>query len=110
MPSTLFRKTDSWIKLADLLDHRTPFKNSNGTFRGATEAADGWYATGRLPQEYRESFLAVLPLIDYVIYSYGTPIAWHTPTAAGWQVPDARYSVTTTQHQNRVRVAIENGI
>jgi hypothetical protein len=38
------------------------------------------------------------------VYSYGTPIAWHTNT--GWFIPDLKYSVTTSKHQGYVRRAI----
>jgi hypothetical protein len=54
----------------------------------------------------------------YVVFSYGTPIAWTFDTSeAGfrqaarwrqWHQPDVRYSVTTTGHQRRVAVAIAN--
>jgi len=40
----------------------------------------------------------------YVVYSYGTPIAWHT--AEGWYVVEQKFSVTTSKHQNYVRRAI----
>lgn len=41
----------------------------------------------------------------FVIFSYRTPIAW-TFAHAGteWTIPDVRYTVTTTNHQNVVRV------
>ena len=41
----------------------------------------------------------------YVVYSYGTPIAWHTQ-AYGWYVVEQKFSVTTSKHQNYVRQAI----
>lgn len=40
----------------------------------------------------------------YVVYSYGTPIAWRT--ASGWYVVEQKFSVTTSKHQNYVRRAI----
>jgi hypothetical protein len=40
----------------------------------------------------------------YVVYSYQTPIAW-APAGVGLHVPDARYSPTTTKHQNICRKA-----
>lgn len=43
----------------------------------------------------------------YVVYSYDTPIAWCPAHKYGmWTVPAARYSRTTTRHQNRVRLAV----
>jgi len=57
----------------------------------------------------------------YVVYSYSTPIAWFVSsrpfgsqwsdsmaTKAYWTVPDRRYSVTTSRHQNIVRSALES--
>lgn len=41
---------------------------------------------------------------DYIIYSYGTPIAWHG--AFGWSLPAIKYSQTTSRHQSIVRSAI----
>lgn len=46
--------------------------------------------------------------IDYVIYSYNTPIAWHV-SAEGvdeWIYPDTSYSRTTSQHQAKIRRAL----
>ena len=40
----------------------------------------------------------------YVVYSYGTPIAWHT--IDGWYVVEQKFSVTTSKHQNYVRRAV----
>ena len=45
--------------------------------------------------------------IDYVVYSYATPIAWHTE-AGVWYIPAIKYSVTTSKHQNVVRRAVKN--
>jgi hypothetical protein len=43
----------------------------------------------------------------FVIFSYRTPIAWMIRNE-GWVVPDTRYSVTTTHHQNVTRTAVAN--
>ena len=53
-------------------------------------------------------------VVNYVIYSYNTPIAyrrvadWNRDGTANyeWIVPDVRYSVTTTKHQGKVRTAL----
>ena len=44
--------------------------------------------------------------IDYVIYSYSTPIAWLRGDGE-WAMPAADYSVTTTRHKNTIRAAIQ---
>ena len=36
--------------------------------------------------------------VVYVVFSYATPIAWHTATF-GWVVPDVFYTPTTLTHQ-----------
>lgn len=43
--------------------------------------------------------------IDYVIYSYTTPIAWLRGDGE-WAMPEAYYSVTTERHKNTIRAAI----
>lgn len=61
-------------------------------------------AYGRLDPEEFARFKAVETQVDYVVYSYGTPIAWRT--AEGWYVVEQKFSVTTSKHQNYVRRAI----
>ena len=71
-------------------------------------ALEGWrahYQTGALDKENCERYLADTKAgIDYLVYSYSTPIAWHT--AEGWYVVEQKFSVTTSKHQNYVRQAI----
>ena len=43
--------------------------------------------------------------IDYVIYSYGTPIAYRTNNGE-WTIPYAEYSETTSRHQSVIRYAV----
>ena len=44
--------------------------------------------------------------IDYVVYSYGTPIAYRAEDSGEWVVPDTKYSVTTSKHQGTIRYAL----
>ena len=44
--------------------------------------------------------------VDYVIYSYSTPIAWLRGDG-NWFMPVAGYSPITTRHQNTIRAAIQ---
>jgi hypothetical protein len=44
----------------------------------------------------------------YVVFSYGTPIAWNTPE--GWYVVAQKFSVTTSKHSNYVRRAIAESL
>src|SRR5690606_28850766 len=49
----------------------------------------GATGTGRMPEEEARAYRSADVL--YTVCSYATPIAWLT--AAGWVVPDVRYSV-----------------
>ena len=44
--------------------------------------------------------------IDYVVYSYGTPIAYRAELSGQWIVPDVKHSVTTSKHQGTIRYAL----
>lgn len=54
---------------------------------------------GHLPPEYAEDLVRA----DYVVISYGTPIAWETDGEI--TLPDVGYSATTGQHQYTVKAA-----
>ena len=63
--------------------------------------------TGRLDPEEHALYNEALALgVDYLVYSYGTPIAWHTPQ--GWYIVAQKFSVTTSKHQNAVKRAISS--
>lgn len=59
-------------------------------------------ATGRLSSDLVLQLQLDEP--DYIVYSYGTPIAWHGKF--GWSLPAIKYSQTTSRHQSIVRSAI----
>jgi len=65
-------------------------------------------AYGRLDPEEFARFKAVEIQVDYVVYSYGTPIAWHTMD--GWYVVEQKFSVTTSKHQTFTRRAIAESL
>lgn len=74
-----------------------PFRSGN--FDADTYARHGF---GYLPDVWQKEFTADNapdgPGVDYVVYSYSTPIAWHT-VGKGWTVPTVSYSSTTaTKH------------
>jgi hypothetical protein len=76
------------------------------SMRGRVRCGDPYHCGiefGRLPHEHRKS----AERATYVVYSYGTPIAWVTD--GEWVVPDERYSATTSNHQGLVRVGISHG-
>lgn len=90
---------------ADFIARREPFTTS-----GAMSARYvRWMpSTGRLPAD---EIADLADLIEenrehgeetYVVFSYGTPIAWAT-LLEDLVVPDVRYSVTTSKHQSVCR-------
>ena len=91
-------------KCFDLIRERIAFKGSN---------LFGYYVplvwdcfepkTGKLPDTDVLKLHREQP--SYIIYSYGTPIAWWS-TTTGWNIPTVKYSVTTSKHQTYVRRAI----
>jgi hypothetical protein len=49
------------------------------------------------------------PELVYVVYSYRTPIAWHTD-AEGWYLVAQKFSPTTSKHQGYVRRAVAESL
>lgn len=99
--------TTSTRNAADLISKRQPFATS-GALSGATPGATlSHWDLGRLPRDPANAIMIdhLSGSLDYIVYSYGTPIAWHR-TDTGWTVPDVRYSVTTSRHQGVVRQAV----
>lgn len=64
---------------------------------------------GELPEHYRQEFRGAARSVDYIVWSYATPIAWHARLSGGdregsgyrgvWVIPHVRYSQTTSKHQ-----------
>lgn len=82
------------------IGQRTQFHTS-GSLQGTYFRTE----CGMLPQHRMASYLRAQDADDfYAVYSYFTPIAWYAHGT--WTVPDVRYSVTTSKHQNIVRKAV----
>lgn len=79
------------------------FTNSAGSFRGEDVLTTYDYKQGRLSDDLFK--MLCQSGAKYVIYSYGTPIAWISAHGK-WFVPEIRYSVTTSKHQSIVRGAV----
>ena len=78
---------------------------TSGALKG--EATPYWIDSGRMAQDDANALRTAkyAPGIHYVVYSYGTPIAYLVKSG-GWVVPDAKYSATTSKHQTTVRRAL----
>lgn len=84
--------------LRPILANRITFQNSTGSLRGYAGRGE---SAGRLAGADRDAFDAAWSEIDYIVFSYQTPIAWHTPK--GWHVVEQKFSATTSNHQSQVR-------
>jgi hypothetical protein len=82
---------------------RQEFKAS--ALSGSTYSLGG----GRLGGKELATFQADVNAVTYIVYSYGTPIAWHTLNF-GWYVVEQKFSVTTSKHSNYVRRAIADSL
>jgi hypothetical protein len=100
----------AWWVFRDVMASLRPFRT-----RGALRGVTGPECSGAGSLGDRNPRAAILwsidrPRIDYVVYSYDTPIAWHVNTIIGgeWVFPMATYSQTTSRHQSKIRTALEN--
>lgn len=80
--------------------NREPFK-THGALAGGPSILGH---LGMLGHDDREQWYADVNDVDYVVTSYATPIAWHTPR--GWHVVAQRFSATTSRHQSTVSRAL----
>jgi hypothetical protein len=93
-------KNDPAWKFAAAIEQGLTFTNSGDTLYGRTEFAGfGRYAA------FDKIDLDQLREAVYVVYSYGTPIAWET-RGGGWVLNRTKYSVTTSGHQSKIFDAI----
>lgn len=83
------------------VDNLSDFDAGNliGKHRARGEKVD----LGRMPKKEAHGIDKAI----YVIYSYGTPIAWALSKDT-WIIPTTKFSVTTTQHQSLVKTAVDN--
>ena len=121
MRSTVKRVTtrESFYVYADLMDRRVDFK-TGGALRG--EACDGYFGMfGWMPLDFRQAINGngfhtideadqdadLRHYIDYVVYSYQTPIALHyrRGDTSFWITPEVRYTQTTSCHQGHINTA-----
>lgn len=100
-------KTSRWSELRDLIKRGHEFHNNGKTFRGVHWDADHASLPGKgmMPEsEYNTlELMHRLRGIDYVVFSYRTPIAYRL-TNGTWITPAVKYSPTTSQHQGKINV------
>lgn len=93
----------SWHSFVEPMQRREAFTTS-GTFSGGPVSGYGLLERGWLPLGWWNS-LTEEPDLDYVVWSFRTPIAWHSRN--GWTMPDVKYSQRTSVHQGKMRTVIE---
>lgn len=88
---------------AEHIRDRKPFTTSGALSAQITDGLGNW-DSGRLSGADLMRFREDCRVIDYVVYSYSTPIAWHynDGTVQGWYVAKGRWSVTTSKHQGNL--------
>lgn len=82
-----------------LMGHQT-FRTSSGNFRGGPVVGSvAPNQHGTLTGKPRGVFDDMANIIDYVVYSYDTPIGWHDRITGTWVFVSMFLSNTTTKHQ-----------
>lgn len=100
-------KRVSILDARPLIARREPFNSSRSSnFFGEIHRPGGYVYTGYLPGSLKST--DTVSQADFIVYSYRTPIAWHIP-GEGWIVPPVTYSVSTSRHQQSVRMALSSG-
>lgn len=85
--------------------NRKPFTSHTGNFSGTLHYGSSVY-TGKMPHDTeRETMLLDNELgnIEYIVWSYQTPIAWYNRRTGQWTKTKHKYSVTTSgKHMNNL--------
>lgn len=97
-----------WLPFADALHRHEEFK-THGSLKGLRHnPSDRVTRLGDLERKSPNRAVDLqVAAVDFVVYSYDTPIAWHT-VRRGWVVPTVTYSITTTEHQRLIKEAVDN--
>lgn len=100
--STIPRLSSRSFAVAEHIRDRKGF-NTHGALRATavTPTSVGVYDSGQLSGDDLDAFRDQCREIEYVVYSYSTPIAWWTPTN-GWHRVSQRFSRTTSAHQGKL--------
>lgn len=97
------RLTTRGIRTATAIRDREDFRTSGALMAESTGRLGSW-DSGRLSGADLDAFRLDCQAIDYCVWSYSTPIAWHVtgPNTDRWHVVAQRFSPTTTKHQGNL--------
>jgi hypothetical protein len=98
-------KPENRIRIIAALKAQVPFEYSS--ISGWTARGDGEMRTEELPEVHTQELRGMdrAGMVAFIVMSYRTPIAWILKSGT-LVMPDVKYSVTTTQHQEIVREAL----
>lgn len=100
-----------WTTFQEPLRELQPFR-TYGALQGdryAAGEAPRVESTGELGNGWRHVYDRDWPFIDYVVWSYRTPLAWHARThvmGSFWVMPSEYYSRTTSAHRSKIYLAL----
>lgn len=92
------------IKVAENIRDRKPFETYGALKATKEDGRPGLYwQSGQLSGPDLKAFQdhSETGTIDYVVWSYATPIAWHS-TIWGWHRVAQKFSRTTSVHQGKL--------
>lgn len=94
--------------IVDAINAREDFHSGNLRGEVIMSKYDLTHRHGRLEGESLARWEKDWENVDYVVWSYYTPIAWHTQKAdvGMWVYSDQHHSATTSRHQSIVRRAL----
>jgi len=99
MSNKLSIRSDGYT-IASRIAHRTEFR-TYGAMAGETPHQSA-YSYGWLTGSARRRWENDAPQVDYSVWSYGTPIAWHT-VERGWVIIGHSFSVSSGRHASHAR-------
>lgn len=95
--SKIQKLTTRGIATATAIRDREPFTTHGALAAGRLRH----FGSGQLRGDDLDRWFDDYEDLDYVVYSYATPIAWHT-TSTGWYRVKAKFSMTTSHHQGNL--------
>lgn len=104
--TSVIRTTTRSIRTAEAIRDREDFRTNTRSFYGEGTGRLSAWDSGRLSGDDLMQFRLDMTFIDYVVWSYVTPIAWHWTNekagTSGWHVVAQTFSSTTTKHQSNL--------
>lgn len=102
-----FKSREDRARMIELCNGGGSWRNATGSVHGEPVGDNGIRLPrgSQLPAEWvaQLNYDTHTDGVDYVVWSYDTPIAWHVPARSGraghWVKPSVRYSATTNNHQ-----------